>query len=301
MAFFLFAVAILLLVPSSFADTLTTSPEKETGEALSTTATNQSAITGDSLYKMLYENSKENNEKMWSAIQWTLGISLVFLLAIFGSQFFFNWRIGKKEVEKIHEEVFKIAAEQKAELISLQKEENQMATKETKDLIAELKKDLKEAASKQFIAQDKNIRTTMEIARKWQEYFEGKIENSLSRIESRVAKNEGEIWKIRGVESNALSSFVDAALIKIDLNDNPSYLIDDIIKILESISEIHAYTYDRLKELSEKMSSLDLEKKKQLDKLFANKPVYKLRDNPGTGLFGLLNQREYIRNNPLHP
>jgi hypothetical protein len=62
-------------------------------------------ITELDYYKLLYESQVESNANFETLFQWTIGLSFGFLIAIIGSQIFFNYRINKKEIEYIRKDL----------------------------------------------------------------------------------------------------------------------------------------------------------------------------------------------------
>ncbi len=53
------------------------------------------------MYKLLYKNASSANDRIISTMHWAIGLVSTFILAIFGSQIFFNYRINKEEIEAI--------------------------------------------------------------------------------------------------------------------------------------------------------------------------------------------------------
>ena len=103
-------------------------------------------------YKSLYENTKENNESYKSLLQWTFGISLGFLLAIIGSQIFFNYRLNKKELDYIKKDIDEKVLDLENKLIKkIQDKFNDL----DKSLSAGLTKNQKE--NKEFLEEKLNI------------------------------------------------------------------------------------------------------------------------------------------------
>ncbi|WP_296384556.1 hypothetical protein [Winogradskyella sp.] len=53
------------------------------------------------VYKILYEQFQEETSGIQEIFQWSMGSIIVIILAIFGTNIFFNFRYNKKELENL--------------------------------------------------------------------------------------------------------------------------------------------------------------------------------------------------------
>lgn len=245
-------------------------------------------------YKLLAEQSQKDNETLISLTQWTLGISFAFLLAIIGSQIFFNYRINKKEIDFIRKDLDEKISELKNEI-------NQSISSKFDDLQKDLKKDMtresiemKKTLSSDFSTHKEYLKLKLEIQEK-------SLKQDLKVLEKEIEQNKGDLWKLKGVESNALSNFVKSASLQIELNRDPKYILDEINTVLENIEEINSYDYERLNKLSEKTIQTHKEKTEKMISLFKDKPVYEFVANSSPfggigGIGGFPPRIRYIKN-----
>ena len=246
-------------------------------------------------YKSLYENTKENNESYKSLLQWTFGISLGFLLAIIGSQIFFNYRLNKKELDYIKKDIDEKVLDLENKLIKkIQDKFNDL----DKSLSAGLTKNQKE--NKEFLEEKLNSdeelkKAQFKLLENTISYEVKSVKNRLERevmsLKEDIVKNKGDLWKLKGVESNALSSFIEVAFIKKQRKFEIKYILDEIIDVLKELDDIHQSDYDNLKELYEEIKVSHKSKADKINELIKNKDVYTFNDstsNWNTGIFGLL-------------
>lgn len=233
------------------------------------------------MYKLLYNDSRDANSRIINTLQWSIGLGAAFLLALVGSQIFFNYRLNKEE-------------------IALIKSDNER-------LISELIDKLRsEVASKFTTFEASNEGRRNELSKMMQHHFElskEKIESierqlkeDIIRIKIDLDKESGHVWKLRGVEANALRRFVKAALLQIETKTgNVKYTLEEIIKLLNEMKDIET---DLVKGLEKVMTSTPEEYnelREQIRASIAGKPVYEFlpEPDPVTGL-----KYRYIKNSP---
>jgi len=252
-------------------------------------------------YKLLYENSKENNEKILSTVQWTIGLSIGFLVAILGGQIFFNWRINKKEIEYINKDMEEKIGELKAELIKSLADESKTQDAKIISLSDKVEKDLLVKIKDEFEKNNKlndlhNKLRDFEI-----ESARNDIKNGIKELKIDVEKVEGDIWKIKGVEANALSSYLRTAFLQLELKREVKYILDDIASILSSLEEINDPDFQKLEKLTNDLSPAYSVQKNKIQSLYKDKPVYQFvdRSNNNFGFGALFGPGiKYVKNAP---
>jgi len=241
-------------------------------------------------YKLLSEQSKNNNDTYISLIQWTLGVSFGFLLAIIGSQIFFNYRINKKEVEYIKKDVDEKIADLKNEL-------NEDIDSKFNELKKELKIDISANISNMKDEITSKFKSEKEYSALKLEVMENSLQQEIKILKKDIENNAGNLWKLRGVESNALSSFIRAVKLQIELGREPKYLLDDIIKTLNGLEEIHKVDHGNLETLVEQIKTSHKDKSSKIKELYIGKPIYYYGDSPRpTGMIGMVSNKIYIEN-----
>lgn len=296
--------AFIFIVSISNAETI--GYVKQTSNLILTDTTslsNHNPITESDAYKLLYENAKENNDRIVTTIQWVIGISLAFLLAILGSQIFFNWKINKNEIDYIKKDIEEKMLTLKAELTSSidvkGKEIQNAIDKKISEAEMQLKTDIKD-----------KFESRIKFFSYKSDATEERIDKEVKQLKIELEKNSGDIWLLKGIESNALSSYLRTAKLQIELKREAKYILNDIISILSKLEDIHDLDYRNLNELINCLDSTYQTQKDKITSLYKNKPVYRFseRRSPfglGTGLnkFDLgglsgLSGKEYIRNTP---
>lgn len=266
----------------------------ETDEFNKITETNSqttiSEITVSQAYKLLYENSKESNDRIISTIQWVLGIVFAFLLALIGSQIFFNFRISKKEIDNIKKDIDKKISELKVVLLKDIDTTNRENTKQFQELIEKIKTDVKENINYKFEEKSKLLDVKIEMHEKGIGILKHEFEDDIKYLKVDINKNKGDLWNLKGVKSNALTSFITTASLIIELKREVKYILNDIIEVLEKLNKIHEMDYSALEILITKIPKEHSKIKSKIEILFKDKPVYKYIDGSG--------QLQYVKNEP---
>src|SRR6056297_2184274 len=94
-------------------------------------------LTESETYRLLYNNAKDTNNRIISTIQWMIGISVAFLLTLFGGHIFFNWRINRKEIDIIKKDIDKKIENLNKDLLKNISEDTKERKKEIKSTIDE--------------------------------------------------------------------------------------------------------------------------------------------------------------------
>ncbi len=175
------------------------------------------------LYKLLYENSKSNNKSMISIIKWSIGLVATFILALLGSQIFFNYKISKDDVRSIKSDIDKKILHLKIEVI----------------------KEVKKSTDKGDEERNKLIDSKMDSYKTSVKYTELQLDNLAINIE----QSKADIWNLRGVTSNALTYFINTAKLKIKNKQNPKIILGYIKDNLEKAEYVYTDTCEHLDEL----------------------------------------------------
>ncbi|MGJ8738313.1 hypothetical protein [Zobellia laminariae] len=253
-------------------------------------------------YKMLYNSQVESNDTFETLFQWTIGLSFGFLIAIIGSQIFFNYRINKKEIEYIKKDL-------QESILELEGRQNKnMTTK-----FSELEKELKIVIEKNSNTANEKLEEKLKSSEKIQSIELKILENTIDRglkdlsqrtekelkvLEKDLSKNTGDLWKLKGIESNALTSFIKSALLQKDLNYEVKYILDDIIQILHPMDEIFESDYENLKKLYELVKTSHKSKAEKLNDAIKNKGIYTFdmsKPDWNVGMFGFGPTKKIIR------
>lgn len=243
-------------------------------------------------YRLILQEAKSSNQIYVSLIQWVIGISFALLLAIIGSQIFFNYRINKKEIEYIKKDIDEKLVELKSSLDKSIEDKFNVLKKEFVDQFNKNENQLSDKLEKKFSTLERF--TELEI-----KLVEGSMNQKIKGLEKETEKNSGDIWKLKGVESNALSNFIRSAIIEIDLKQEVKYTLNEIIGLLSNIEEVNTYDYERLESLIDKIKVSHSAEAEKIKSLYKDKPVFEYvnapRDGFGFSLLGLP-RREYIKN-----
>jgi hypothetical protein len=252
---------------------------------------NQKILTELDYYRLLAEQSESNNNSFKSLMHWSLGISFAFLLAIIGSQIFFNYRINKKEIDFIKKDLDEKTAELKNTL-------SENIDSKFEKLKEELKKDILRSSVDMKKNLSENFKSQREYAALKMEATKTSLKQDLKHLENEIKKNTGDLWKIKGVKANALTNFIRSAEIQIDLKREVKYILNDIIEILKQIEEIHLVDVNALETLIEKIKATHTAQVAEIKKLYIDKPVYEFVPNDKTtGLVGAFaSRKKYIKN-----
>lgn len=230
------------------------------------------------LYQLLYENEKKHSENLTSTMQWTIGISVAFILAIFGSQLYFNWRINKKEIEYIHKDFEEKVSQFRLQFTNELNESIRQQTDLTNTTFETVKKEFKDFIDHEFEQNTKLSEAAAKLLQSDIQRISTTLDYKIKDLQTNIEKTEGDIWKLKGVESNALTNYLKTALLELELNRELKYTLDYIIEILEQIQEIHEFDYERLIQLTVKLPSKYELQKNKIKTLFEGKPAYKFSE-----------------------
>ncbi|QIG88639.1 hypothetical protein G6R40_02695 [Chryseobacterium sp. POL2] len=249
----------------------------------------------EDLYKLLYENSKDFNEQLTTTIQWTIGLSLAFLLAIFGSQIFFNWRVNKKDLESINKDIMEKFSELKADILKEITQNDKLNKENIDKIFVKMENKFSDKINEDFKEKQKQINLIEKLSTFQNESTEKSLSSDLKRIKNEIEKINGDIWNLKGVKSNALSSYVNSAISRLESGEYIKYLLDEIITTLKDVEDIHDTQYKKLDELVLKIEGKYDTEKELIKNNYLDKPVYEFTGNQNP-FFNLFPSIRYIKN-----
>jgi len=247
----------------------------------------------EDIYKLLYENQKKASEDLRNTQQWAIGIVAVFIALILGSQIYFNWKINKQELTNINSELESKIKVLELHISSKREEDNTKLETTFEKLGIRLKTNIDEKTS-----------SFKEIMESKLESVSKSSKNDLKILEYKISESKADIYMLKGWTGNAFSSYIDAAIIRLDLGYAIEYDLDDFIKVLPKVKEIFRRDYERLEKLitdiREKHKDKFESQLKEIEENYKNKPVYDYESKfletyvPGTPA-----KRIFIKNAPV--
>lgn len=220
-----------------------------------------------SAYKALYENSKEFNEKMANTTQWSFAFVATFLAALLGSQIFFNYRIGKKEIDKINSDLYEkiqtatLETSKKLEL-KIEKERS-----ETQQKIEKIESDIKDIIKINIENQDKYFEEKISSIKSETNSIKENLKKEIEIIKIEIETLTGHTWSLRGVELNAIYRFANSAILHINQERNPKFVLNDLINILKEIKEIDKRSKAIIEKLLKLIPQSAIEQKNEIENL----------------------------------
>lgn len=231
------------------------------------------------IYKLLYEDSKSANNSIITILQWSIGLIFTIILAVIGSQIFFNFRINKKEIENIKKTNLEEIANKHSEILAFLngKLSDQNGTIQLKT--DDIRNEMLTFYDNKMSEISKQEETKKELLDKNLEILETKLRNEISYLEAKMNKNSGYIWELKGVTANALTNFLNTVESELDLNYDPKFTLDNILKVLKDLDDIHEMDYKRLVRLVQILPASTESIKNEITILFKDKPIYVFKDD----------------------
>jgi hypothetical protein len=265
--------------PSSVA-----SPKDEAISNISTQAVSKPvSIAGEAeLYKLLYESQKEANKDLAQVIFWSTTLVGAFLLTIAGSQIFFNFRLRRADIEAIQ----KTNSKQISDSIASAMTELLKITKDNESEGRSSREELSKYVSGRIDALSERIDTAnarIDVVGKKLETLEPLAEK-VSTLDIRLSEAEGHIWRLRGVESNALTGFIKSCELLIG-NNRPKtlfYGLKEVEAALSKMKDIFSQDYERLVALMQDVPKELHEERDRIVAIYEKLPVYEfdMPDDP---------------------
>jgi len=232
------------------------------------------------LYKLLYENSSDSNAKIIATIQWSVGIISTFVIVLLGSQILFNYRVNKEEIRAIRSELDEKFSELKANTLSNSNEERKELIEKFENKISHMEKEIKDSISLHYKERDKYIDVKLESFDKDTARLKSKLESEFSYLKIDLSKLAGDVWKLKGVNSNALKYFIDTTNLEIDKNIPIKHSLDSIIESLQNMTSISKDDQEELINMLNRVPEKYNSKKLQINELYKSLPQYIYVDDP---------------------
>lgn len=244
-----------------------------------TTIVKNSNAMDNNLYKLLYENAKENNSELISILTTSLTLLFGVIIAIIGSSIYYNYRFNKKEYELLYKEVVNKLEETQSRLLDEssdkiskissdyqneidEKYEQLSETYKTnfetvrdsyKEIINSFKKDSNRQIE-QLVKENNLIRDYIENIKKSSKDDLNYKENDLKRELSNI---KGDLYLMKNWYALALDSFINQASFGLDINYSweLKYTLDDIQFCINKIMDTEDTITPRIKEKLDRMLS----------------------------------------------
>jgi len=235
---------------------------------------NNNQIDEKNVYKLMYENVKDSNKKILQTVYWSLSSILIVIIAILGSNIYYNYKVNKQEIENLKQEIDTHINEVKNEIYnSISKNFNDY----TKDTRTELKNDVEkysESYIKQLNLLEENLKNRIEINTEYsnklydqldkiynifKDTFQ-KIDDTSEKLEEKIENNHQKILidiydiKAQLMESNssldlALMYYASKLKIEIDIDSNCENTLNDIISIIKRLDSLPQHNNYDLNEI----------------------------------------------------
>ena len=246
-------------------------------------------------FEDLYLQQKDFNEKILNTVYWALSSFLFVLLAIIGSNLYYNYHFNKKKYDDLIEKHQKQYDEQKVTLLNKIIDELDIAFKDItekniafkKEIDEELKQDRKVVSedykerltvfSNNLSEQTTTIKSGLDdyknIMTKQVSFVEAglasmkdSIEKDLKSLQRKIDESIGRVWKVMERYHIAITYYLDQAIIEIDLKQFYSlkYTLRYIIEILEKSTKIYDLDLARIDTLLPLIPDNLIEDKKKI-------------------------------------
>lgn len=232
------------------------------------------------LYKLLYENSSSSNDRIISTIQWSIGIISTFVIILLGSQIFFNYRVSKEEIRAIRSDLEERFSDLRADALDASSKERSEIIKKIDDKLTSMEQDYKESISSHYTEQSKYIDIKLESFDKDLIRLKDELKSNISYILIDLNRLEGDVWKLRGVNANALKNFISTAELEINNGMSVKYSLQYIIEALQNIKKISKDDHAALDELIKKVPEEHGTAISKIKELCISLPQYIYVDDP---------------------
>ena len=246
------------------------------------------------LYKLLYENSKSANDRLITTIHWSIGLVATFLLALFGTQIFFNLKLNKEEVQKIRSDLDEKISTTQVLYTNQINTLHQSKEKEFREEFNDFKGNSENDIIERMKVQEKSLKTLCDGYRKDNDLLESTVEFKFKQVEIQLEKTIGDVWELRGVKSNALSRYINTALLEHEQGHELKLTLKNIIQFLNEATDLHERDKTKLDELLVNIPDSYESQKFAITSRLDNLKVYKFLEdplNPGKNIIRYLDEQ----------
>ncbi len=271
-------IYLIALSTISFAETDTSS--KSVVEQVKPIVKVDSEKSEAHFYKLLFENSVKSNDRIIVTMQWTIGIVVMFILLLLGSQVFFNYRISKEEVNTIRSELEKRLSDLSSELQNNLNKTSSDYEKSAQLLLQNMEANMKDTINSQFEEKEKLFGAINELNKKDNELLKNELEAEIRNLSITLKKTEGHVWRLRGVDANALTRFIDTVKLEIERGYVLQYSLEEIERTLITLDKIYVVDHEELSVLLPKIDEEHKEIIDRIESLYKKLPKYTFVDDP---------------------
>lgn len=232
------------------------------------------------LYQILYENSKSANDRLITTIHLIIGVVITFLIALFGTQFLFNFKLKKEEIHNIQTELDKKISNSNADFtkqINTLYNEKEKLFREDFNLF---KQETSKNIDVRLADEHKSINLNFDKCKQDTETVKSTLKYEIELVDIKLEKNIGDVWDLKGVKANALARYTTTAILELKNGHEIKYTLSDIVTILNKQVDI---TEGRKNELDNLISLLPTKYESQRDAInfkLNSMRIFKYVDDP---------------------
>ncbi|WP_318498751.1 hypothetical protein [Photobacterium leiognathi] len=215
---------------------------KENMEKKPTVVTNNKS-SEIQLYKELYEISLKSNESMVTSVQWSVGVITTFVIALFGGQAFYSFRVSKKEFQKIQSHFDeRLAFEINKIDRDLSKIKEDLTGKIT-EVSAQINRDMPKSI-------DEKIKNeTEQLVKSTDSKIEQLSINMASHFKAmgyKISTVESYLWEVKDVKANTLRAYTEIYAYETTTPGSNRRTLQNISDLLESMKSIDKSVKEKL-------------------------------------------------------
>ncbi|HFG1907925.1 TPA: hypothetical protein ACGF2L_003437 [Vibrio cholerae] len=205
------------------------------------------------LYKELYEISLKSNESMVTSVQWSVGVITTFVIALFGGQAFYSFRVSKKEFQKIQShfderlafEINKIDRELSKIKEDLTEKITEASSQINRDMPKSIDEKIKSETEQLVKSTDAKI-----------EQLSINIASNLKIMRYNISTIERHLWEVKDVKANTLRAYTEIYAYEATIPGSHRRTLEDISELLDEMQRIDKSVKERLLSLL-KVSEMD--------------------------------------------
>ncbi len=220
------------------------------------TGTLQNNISQTEAYKLMYENQKDSNSKIIETVYWALGALATVILGIIGTNVFFNFRVNKKDIESITNNMNTTVEQIKGDMYKIiqtkiddyiqrsgQKFENDFLVFEQKqDAQIKLFSDNLDSKINSVVETLKtNISTNYSEQNRKYDTLTKSINTKYIELQIIICDCIAQLWMLRHVNANSIIYYVRKGEFQLEIGRDVELTLNEIIKILKETSSLSTY------------------------------------------------------------